>query len=542
MMDTVAAAGSGLLIEAAVISPLSTVSILSNRVLFPSFFRTVASDTIETVGLSKLVLHFGWTWVGLLATDNDYGLQGILPVKQQLIKSGACVAFTEYIRLGQQDRNAPYIAKVIKKSTVKVIIVFSIGVELVLLFDEMLKQDVKGKIFVANSGWAMSIILLLTNYVQILSGTIGLTIYNPMVPGYNEFLNKIRPSKSSNNHWTTLFWENIFSCQFSNSTIIPVNTSFKTCTEEEDFNDIKDSSAFRATLKFTYTFYAAIQFAAKSLQDVGSCSMGPVPDGNCPDIWRIKHWQLIRYMKKVQLFLNNDSENYFDGNGNPPALYSILNWQKNLQGSMIHIKVGNYNGGAPSGSGISINSSLLRWAMGDQQGKHRVTKRRAALSNPMFTLVTILKVKKTNSTYLPTAVCPRRCALHSSCTGCERRSAGKQSRDVTALLSGRCAHTDSTGGVQSRAPGTDSGSVGPRKRKKRRTRRKTQRSCVRFAAFFVLSDTVRYLKVSVSDSIGRYPKNIGYRRYRYPIPIQVNGTSSIGRLCCTGNVGTLYFL
>ncbi|CAJ0954776.1 unnamed protein product, partial [Ranitomeya imitator] len=36
-----------------------------------------------------------------------------------------------------------------------------------------------------------------------------------------------------------------------------------------------------------------------------------------------------------------------------------------------------------------------------------------------------------------------RCALHSSssCTGCERRSAGKQSGDVTALLSGRCAHS-----------------------------------------------------------------------------------------------------
>ncbi|CAJ0966407.1 unnamed protein product [Ranitomeya imitator] len=45
----------------------------------------------------------------------------------------------------------------------------------------------------------------------------------------------------------------------------------------------------------------------------------------------------------------------------------------------------------------------------------------------------------------------------------------------------------------------------------------------------VLSDTVRYLKVSVSDSIGRYPKSIGYRRYRYPIPIQVNGTPSNGR-------------
>ncbi|CAJ0936309.1 unnamed protein product [Ranitomeya imitator] len=34
-----------------------------------------------------------------------------------------------------------------------------------------------------------------------------------------------------------------------------------------------------------------------------------------------------------------------------------------------------------------------------------------------------------------------RCALLSSCPGCERRSAGKQSGDVTALLSGRCAHS-----------------------------------------------------------------------------------------------------
>ncbi|CAJ0963611.1 unnamed protein product [Ranitomeya imitator] len=50
------------------------------------------------------------------------------------------------------------------------------------------------------------------------------------------------------------------------------------------------------------------------------------------------------------------------------------------------------------------------------------------------------------------------------------------------------------------------------------------------ALIVVLSDTVRYLKVSVSDSIGRYPKSIGYRRYRYPIPIQVNGTPSIRRM------------
>ncbi|CAJ0921343.1 unnamed protein product [Ranitomeya imitator] len=67
------------------------------------------------------------------------------------------------------------------------------------------------------------------------------------------------------------------------------------------------------------------------------------------------------------------------------------------------------------------------------QGKHRVTKRRAALSNPMFTLVTIVKVKKNNHyilTYrcLSSALCFSGLAVSTA--------AGKQSGDVTALLSG----------------------------------------------------------------------------------------------------------
>ncbi|CAJ0954134.1 unnamed protein product [Ranitomeya imitator] len=70
------------------------------------------------------------------------------------------------------------------------------------------------------------------------------------------------------------------------------------------------------------------------------------------------------------------------------------------------------------------------------QGKHRVTKRRAALSNPMFTLVTMLKVKK-NKQYILTYRC-----LSSSAALCFSAlllyclGAGKQSSDVTALLSG----------------------------------------------------------------------------------------------------------
>ncbi|CAJ0931195.1 unnamed protein product, partial [Ranitomeya imitator] len=73
------------------------------------------------------------------------------------------------------------------------------------------------------------------------------------------------------------------------------------------------------------------------------------------------------------------------------------------------------------------------------QGKHRVTKCRAALSNPMFTLVTILKVKK-NKRFILTF----RCLSPALCFSvlAVSTATGKQSGDVTALLSGRCAHSE----------------------------------------------------------------------------------------------------
>ncbi|CAJ0930852.1 unnamed protein product [Ranitomeya imitator] len=70
------------------------------------------------------------------------------------------------------------------------------------------------------------------------------------------------------------------------------------------------------------------------------------------------------------------------------------------------------------------------------QGKHRVTKRRAALSNPMFTLVTMLKVKKNKQYILTYSRLSSSAALCFSALLLYCLGAGKQSGDVTALLSG----------------------------------------------------------------------------------------------------------
>lgn len=45
--------------------------------------------------MAQLVLHFGWTWVGTIAADDDYGKYGIKDFKEEVEEAGVCISFSE---------------------------------------------------------------------------------------------------------------------------------------------------------------------------------------------------------------------------------------------------------------------------------------------------------------------------------------------------------------------------------------------------------------------------------------------------------------
>ncbi|XP_075715689.1 extracellular calcium-sensing receptor-like [Rhinoderma darwinii] len=355
------------------ISPFSSLSLLSNRKLFPSFFRTVPIDMFQSIGLAQLILSFGWTWIGLVALDNDYGFQGIQPIKKAIVEAGACVAFMEYIRLGQLDLNAPHIVKVIKESTAKVVVVFAYGVELIPIFNEMVKQNVKGRIFIGNAGWSRSTILSVTKYVQALLGTLGLAYNDYNIPGLDGFLSKIHPSTSTKEDWATMYWERVFNCQFLRNVNFTISWAnpIKKCTGSEDLEDVKNKSSYIATLKSAYFIYMAVLVLAKALQDLKNCKIGegPFSNGTCANIRDVKPWQLTYYIRGVRLKLSFGQDIYFGKNSDPPAVYSIVNWQLNQDGTLTQVKIGNYNITASPDQVLRINSSLIVWPKSTEGGQ-----------------------------------------------------------------------------------------------------------------------------------------------------------------------------
>ncbi|XP_077327753.1 extracellular calcium-sensing receptor-like [Lithobates pipiens] len=348
------------------ISHFSTSSLLSDRTQFTSFFRTVPSDAYQSKGLAKLVLNFGWTWVGLVAVANDYGQQGIQVIKQEILKYGACIEFTVYIQLNQPNHNIPQIVQVIKGSTAQAIVVFSTDVNFFSLLDELLKENITEKIWVASEAWSTSSLLTSEKYSKLLAGTIGFAFYSGNIPGLKKHLDQVNPPELPEWPWNWMFWEESVGCTFLNfeNVSFPHERPSRNCTEEDKVETFQMYLKGISSLRIVYNLYSAVYVVAKALHELSVCrpGNGPFVNRSCSDVWNFKPWQILHYMKNVRVKLSSGQEMFFNANGDPSPMYDIVNWRLTSAGSINHILVGQYDTTA-----LRINTSTLKWTRDSQK-------------------------------------------------------------------------------------------------------------------------------------------------------------------------------
>ncbi|XP_039605561.1 vomeronasal type-2 receptor 26-like [Polypterus senegalus] len=105
-----------------------------------------------------------------------------------------------------------------------------------------------------------------------------------------------------------------------------------------------------------YRCYAQAPLAAVIGDSASSVS---IPMTNILGIYNYP--QILHYMKNVHFTTWSGEEIYFDENGDPPALYDIVNWKPTTSGDIQYFKVGSYDSSAPPGKELVLIDSTILW-------------------------------------------------------------------------------------------------------------------------------------------------------------------------------------
>ncbi|XP_065139042.1 extracellular calcium-sensing receptor-like isoform X1 [Paramisgurnus dabryanus] len=341
------------------VSYYATCSCLSDRKKYPSFFRTIPSDAFQVRAMVQILRHFGWTWVGVIYSDDDYGIYAAQSFQKEIQLFGGCVAFTEILPLDNNHRDIQRIVKVIQTSTAKVVVVFSTEAYLLPLMDEVALQNVTGKQWIASEAWATSPVFHTQRLLPFLGGTLGIAIRRGEIQGLQNFLLHIRPDNDPKNNMVNIFWENMFGCRFEKGNSEGENI----CTGQENLSSTNTIYTDVSELRAAYNVYKAVYALAHALHDLMQCEegRGPFSDNTCADITNLQPWQVVYYLQKVNFTTGFGDHVSFDKNGDALAIYDVMNWQPSSDGSIIVRTVGVVDEGAATGKVLTMDEDALYW-------------------------------------------------------------------------------------------------------------------------------------------------------------------------------------
>ncbi|XP_032446314.1 extracellular calcium-sensing receptor-like [Xiphophorus hellerii] len=346
-----------------IVSYYATCSCLSDRQRFPTFFRTIPNDAFQVRAMIHILKHFGWTWFGLLVSDDDYGLHVAQSFQADLAESGeSCLAYLEVLPWDSNPGELRRIVHTIKTSTARVVIVFAHEIHMIQLMEEVAQQNVTGRQWIASETWTSAAVLQTQELTPYLSGTLGIAIRRGEIPGFLDFLLKIRPDPNGTNENSLVkqFWEHTFQCKFNPA---DREDGESVCTGHENMELAEAEFLDVSNLRPEYNVYKAVYALAHALDDMLQCEPGegPFTGRSCVSLQAVEPWQLLHYLRKVNFSTEFGDEVSFDENGDALPIYDVMNWLRLPDGKIKIQSVGEVKRSDSGGEELTLNEGKIFW-------------------------------------------------------------------------------------------------------------------------------------------------------------------------------------
>nr|BBE15826.1 taste type 1 receptor 3-2 [Cyprinus carpio] len=288
----------------------ATSDMFSDKETFPSFMRTVPSDRWQVTAMVQLLKEFGWNWVSVVGSDDEYGQKGQQQFSSMANEESICVAYQGLIPVYSDPVQAvTEILNRIVDAKVGVVVVFSLPKPARDFFAEVIRRNMTG-VWVASTAWALN------DIVSTLPGinTIGTVL---------AFADITRPLDLFTPYIRELFTkiEEMQIPQQPDTEISPLDNPCTRCSYLSQAN--VSMVEIKLVQRSAFSVYTAIYCVAHALHNLlgcnaTRCALNPKTDNVYP-------WQLLQSLQKVSVDLEGVSLQ-FDKEGNPSFGYDALQW------------------------------------------------------------------------------------------------------------------------------------------------------------------------------------------------------------------------
>uniref|UniRef100_A0A803K1J9 G-protein coupled receptors family 3 profile domain-containing protein n=1 Tax=Xenopus tropicalis TaxID=8364 RepID=A0A803K1J9_XENTR len=329
--------------------------ILDDKTLFPSFFRIVPNDRAMYNGYVQLLHYFGWTWVGLVASDEEHNMRTSQELRAVLYESGICIAYFAVVS-SHYAISYVHVVNVIKESKANVVIPFCNHIVFLHLIYSAAQNAQHGRVWIIPASLSFFTDKLLLSILSVLSGSLQFSTHREEIPGFQDFLYSINPTTFPN-FVAAGFWNDIFLCLPPNKAAYrALDDPQNNCTGNESlksFDNIFEIKTFRVT----YAIYRAVYSFAIALHKMLSSMQLSGYQLNLRNSFQPT--MLTQYLKNLHL-QTKSKENVYTTNEGLIGQYDIMNWVTS-KGTVTLTEIGSFFPFAPQGQQLIINNSDIKW-------------------------------------------------------------------------------------------------------------------------------------------------------------------------------------
>uniref|UniRef100_A0A670JM39 Receptor ligand binding region domain-containing protein n=1 Tax=Podarcis muralis TaxID=64176 RepID=A0A670JM39_PODMU len=279
---------------------------LKDKPQFPFFYQMVPNEVSQDEGIVHLIQYFGWTWVGLIVSDDDNGAEFELRLKSVFSRNSICIAFAEkaprvaFSGVDEYGYKFHYKEEdlfALSVTTANVIIAYGDTYamkvfQLTLYLHQPFKKTPLEKVWIIPAQWDLTSAFLLKEWdFKIFHGSLSMAIHSKEVPGFWSFLQNFNPYQHQNDLFIQQFWYAMFQCSISNSFAAEVNINL--CSGEEMLEHLPNTIFEMSMSGESYAIYNAIYAMAHSLHVVYSSRRVLMGEALRLDLWRMEQWEVM---------------------------------------------------------------------------------------------------------------------------------------------------------------------------------------------------------------------------------------------------------